>query len=96
MADFRMKDDVTEMDADLRAVEGMTVIQREDISQAVFRSMAAVSQVRKEHIQNMMGRWYCVFGKVFEYFAGIEGSTQYRDFASGDIKYMRYALQKNK
>lgn len=92
MSDFRFKEDVPRMEADLEAA-GFEILEKEDISQAVIRSLDENDARRRERIaQRPVVNFF--LGSSLRSFAGTKGTAQYKNFLSGEFVYMRYAAKK--
>jgi ubiquinone/menaquinone biosynthesis C-methylase UbiE len=93
-ADMRVAEDVAVWDGDIERA-GFLVVEREDITQAVFRSMKICNQTRRELMKDQFSPFlYRIFERPMAAFSGLEGSFQYKAFEVGDMSYMRYVLQK--
>jgi ubiquinone/menaquinone biosynthesis C-methylase UbiE len=70
---------------------GMTIIQTENISNNVLRSIEAEDESKKERIRTLIpARWQ----KLFSEFAGVVGSRFYLTLKDGSREYYRFVMQK--
>jgi hypothetical protein len=89
-----MAPDVPFMDEHF-ATAGFKTVEREDISPCVLRALNKCGDDRLCRWKERFGPFmYNLLLPVFKNFAVVEGSNHHKNFASGDLKYMRYVLQK--
>ena len=89
-ADLRSKDDT---DILRRQMEnsGMTILQENDITPNVVRSMDSDNERKLALIHGLVKKWLL---KSFLEFAGVKGSKIYEGLRKGSIIYTQYVLQK--
>lgn len=92
ISDFRFAEDVPQLESDLEA-GGFVILEKEDISRAVLRSLDANDAIRRERIRSRPLINF-LLGTSLRSFAGAKGTAQYKNFLSGEFIYMRYAVQK--
>lgn len=89
-ADMIKKEDTPEIRAWLHA-SGFKILEEEEITENVVRSLQADSSARVEFINQYIPSY---MKKAFREFAGVEGSNRFHSFRRGDIEYWRFILEK--
>ena len=89
-ADLRNKNDVAELQRQIEH-SGMKILNREDITPNVLRSLDLDDQRKLILIRALFRDWLL---KPFQEFAGVKGSKIHSGFQSGTMIYLHYVLQK--
>jgi ubiquinone/menaquinone biosynthesis C-methylase UbiE len=89
-ADFRSEKDFELLNCQLRS-SGMIILQEQDITPNVVRSLELDNERKLTLIQRYFPKWLL---RSFQDFAGIKGSKIYEGFFSKRMLYKCYVLQK--
>lgn len=88
--DFRSRGKISAWRSQLTA-SGLKIVKEENITPYVLDSMTQISDLRMAMIHRWVPNWIRGF---FKQFAGVQGSSIYESFRSGEKVYMSYALHK--
>jgi SAM-dependent methyltransferase len=72
---------------------GFTLVEHEDLTAGVLRSLLATSARRRELVEALP--LPARFGPFLLSWAGVVGSPVYRSFEQGRLRYLRYALERS-
>jgi ubiquinone/menaquinone biosynthesis C-methylase UbiE len=90
LVDFRSENTMPAFQAQLRAT-GMELMEEENITANVIRSIEAEDESKKERIRTLIpAKWQ----KLFSDFAGVVGSRFYLTLKDGSRSYYRFVLRK--
>jgi SAM-dependent methyltransferase len=84
------RDDVAGL-RDQLAAAGFRTVQEEDITANVVRALELDTPARRQRIERRVPRFLQPHVLTF---AAIEGSPMYRAFAGGELRYMRFVLER--
>lgn len=93
LVDFRNEENVENMDTLKTQLKntGMVILESENITDNVIRSIEAEDKTKKERIRTLIpAKWQ----KLFSEFAGVVGSRFYETLKNGSRQYYRFMLQK--
>ncbi len=91
LVDFRGDNKINVLQGQLRNT-GMEMLEEENISDNVIRSIEAEDGTKKERIEKLIPtRWQ----KLFNEFAGVVGSRFHLTLKSGERQYYRFVLRKS-
>ncbi len=91
IADLRPKKDITLLREQLRT-SGLTLLEEEDITANVARSLELDSPRRRAVMRHPIAR---VFPTAVNEFMGIKGSQLHTQLCNGEMQYMRFVLRKD-
>ncbi len=89
--DFRNREQLPELDAQLRAT-GMTLLAQRDITPNVLEALNRDHDHRIDQIQRGAPS---ILAKLVKEFAGVKGARIYKQFADGSVIYQSFVLQKS-
>lgn len=89
-ADFRLPDEIDPLKQEFSDA-GLVIIQEEDITASVIRSMEHEDARKRGLIQRYFPGW---IQRIFRQFAGVDDSSIFQSFKDGSLKYVRFAARK--